>query len=82
MPFLPGARGLEKGSAAPIQLPSAGIDKGRGFPKGNRAKIMQNYIKFKRPMFKWILLTVKPRERYCNKQLKMQKKNILRYYYQ
>lgn len=43
---------------------------------------MQNYIKFKRPMFKWILLTVKPRERYCNKQLKMQKKNILRYYYQ
>lgn len=35
LPFLPGARGLEKGSAAPIQLPSAGIDKGRGFPKGN-----------------------------------------------
>ena len=35
LPFLPSARGLEKGSAAPIQLPSAGIDKGRGFPKGN-----------------------------------------------
>lgn len=34
LPFLPGARGLEKGSAAPIQLPSAGIDKGRGFPEG------------------------------------------------
>lgn len=36
LPFLPGARGLEKGSAAPIQLPSAGIDKGRGFPNGKR----------------------------------------------
>lgn len=35
LPFLPDPRGLEKGSAAPIQLPSAGIDKGRGFPRDN-----------------------------------------------
>jgi len=62
LPFLPGARGLEKGSAAPIQLPSAGIDKGRGFPEGNRVKVVRSYIKFGEPMFKFILFTVKKRE--------------------
>lgn len=35
LPFLPIARGLEKGSTAPTQFPSAGMDKGRGFPEKN-----------------------------------------------
>ena len=34
LPFFPWPRGLAKGSTIPIQLPSAGIDRGRGLPSG------------------------------------------------
>lgn len=83
LPFLPGARGLEKGSAAPIQLPSAGIDNGRGFPEGNRVKVIRSYIKFGEPMFIFMLFTVEQREKDGPKYAdKIAEINISRYFNQ